>query len=102
MFTIVVFIQFLGSQVTKAVTKPFSVPDGDEGTLSKIATKKFVANAKNPNASLQALNDDDTTRVIHCKSAHEIWSHLVITHEGIHKSSELRLISRVPNMKILL
>jgi len=30
----------------------------------------------------QALNDDDITRVIHCKSAYENWSHLVITHEG--------------------
>ena len=31
---------------------------------------------------LQALNDDDIARVIHCKSAYEIWTHLVITHEG--------------------
>ena len=31
---------------------------------------------------LQALNDDDITRVIHCKFAYKIWSHLVVTHEG--------------------
>jgi len=31
---------------------------------------------------LQALNDDDITRVIHYKSAHEIWSHLMVTHKG--------------------
>jgi len=29
------------------------------------------------------LSDDDIVRVIHCrKSSYEIWSHLVITHEG--------------------
>ena len=28
------------------------------------------------------MNDDDIARVIHCKSAYEIWSHLVVTHEG--------------------
>ena len=28
------------------------------------------------------MNDDDISRVIHCKSAFEIWSHLAVTHEG--------------------
>jgi len=41
-----VFLQSLGSQVAKAVTKLFSVPDGDEDTWSDITTKEFVANAK--------------------------------------------------------
>jgi len=64
------------------VTKSFSVPSGDEDTWSDIATKEFDANAKAHYALLQALNDDDIVRVIHCKSAYEIWSHLVVTHEG--------------------
>jgi len=33
-------------------------------------------------ALLQALNDDDIIRVIHCKSACKFWSHLVVIHEG--------------------
>ena len=64
------------------VTKPFSVPDGDEDTWSKIATKEFDANAKIYYALFQALNDDDIARVIHYKSAHDISSHLVVMHEG--------------------
>jgi len=28
------------------------------------------------------LNNDDIARVIHCKSIYEIWSHLVVIHEG--------------------
>ena len=76
-----VFLQALGSQVTKAVTKPFSLPDGDDDTWSKIANKKFDANAKAHYTLLQALNDD-LSRVIHCKFAFEIWSYLVVTHEG--------------------
>ena len=77
-----VFLQSLGSQVAKAMTKPFNVPDGDADTWSEITTKEFDANAKAHYVLLQALNDDDIAKVIHCKSAHEIWSHLVVTHEG--------------------
>ena len=36
-----VFLQSLGSRVAKVVTKPFSVPIGDEYTWSDIATKEF-------------------------------------------------------------
>jgi len=64
------------------MTKPFSVPIGDENTWSDIATKEFDVNAKPHYVLLQALNDDDIARVIHCKSAYEIWTHLVVTHEG--------------------
>jgi len=77
-----VFLQSLGSRVVKAVTKPFSVPISDEDTCSDIATKEFDANSKAQYALLQALNDDDIARVIHWKSAYEIWTHLVVTHEG--------------------
>ena len=77
-----VFLQSLGSRVAKTITKPFSVSDGDEAIWSKIATKKFDANTKAHCVLLQALNDDDIARVIHYKSTYEIWSHLVITHEG--------------------
>ena len=79
----IVFLQSLGSRVAKAMTKPFSVPAGDEDTWYDRATKEFDANAKAHYALLQALNDDDIARVIHCKSVYEIWSHLVVTHEGI-------------------
>ena len=41
-----VVLQSLGSRVVKTVTKPFSVPAGDEDTWSDIASKKFDANAK--------------------------------------------------------
>ena len=40
-------------------------------------------------AVLQALNDDDIARVIHCKSAFEIWSHLIVTHEG---TSQVKIV----------
>ena len=77
-----IFLQSLESWFAKAVTKPFNVPDGDEDTWSKIATRKFNATVKAHYALLQALNDDDIARVIHFKTAYEIWSHLVVTHEG--------------------
>ena len=63
------------------MTKPFSVPIGDEDTWNDIVTKEFDANAKAHYTLLQALNDDNIYRVIHCKFSFEIWSHLVVTHE---------------------
>ena len=63
------------------VTKPFSVPIGDEDTLFDIATKFFDANAKAHYALLQVLNDGDIARVIHCKFTYEIWTHLAVIHE---------------------
>ena len=44
--------------------------------------EEFNANARAHYALLQALNDDDTSRVIHYKSAYEIWTHLLVTYEG--------------------
>jgi len=38
---VTVFLQSLGSRAAKVVTKPFSLPDGDEDTWSKIANKEF-------------------------------------------------------------
>ena len=75
----IIFLQSLGSRATRAVTKPFSVPNGDEASWSKVATKEFDANDKAHYALLQALNDNDIAKVIHYKSAFEIWSHLVHT-----------------------
>ena len=66
------FLQSLGSQVAKAVTKLFSIFDGDEDTWSEIATMEFNVNDKAHYALLQTLNDDDIFRVIHCKSANKI------------------------------
>ena len=77
-----VFLQSLESRVAKAVTKPFSAPIGNESTWTEIETKEFDANARAHYALLQALNDDDISRVIHCKFAHEIWTHLLVTHKG--------------------
>ena len=77
-----VFLQSLGSRVAKAVTKPFSAAPGDEDTWSDIVTKEFDANVRAHYALLQALNDDDISRVIYCKSAYKIWTQFLVTHEG--------------------
>ena len=76
-----VFLQSLRSRVVKAVTKPFNTPVGDKDAQFDIATKKFDANAKAHYALLQALNNNDIGRVIHCKSVYKILSYLVVTHE---------------------
>jgi len=77
-----IFLQSLGSLVAKSLTKPFSKPKGKENTWSDLTYKEFDANSKAQNALLLALNEDDLTWVIHCKSAYKIWQHLLVTHEG--------------------
>ena len=74
------------------VTKPFSVPIGDEDTWSDISTKEFDANAKADYTLLQALNDGDIARFIHCKSAYEICTHLVVTHEGTLQVKRAKIV----------
>ena len=37
-----VFLQSLESRIAKVVTKPFSIPIGDNDTWSDIATKEFM------------------------------------------------------------
>ena len=43
---------------------------------------RSLTNTKAHYALLQALNDVDIARVIYCKSDYEIWTHLLVTHEG--------------------
>jgi len=77
-----IFLQSLGSRVAKSLTKPYSAPQGEEDTWSDLTSLEFEANSKAQNALLSALNEDDLTRVIHCKSVYDIWQHLLVTHEG--------------------
>jgi len=52
----IVYLQSLGSQVAKAVTKPYSAPTGEEDTWSDLASKEYDANSKAQNALFSALN----------------------------------------------
>ena len=70
--------------------KPFSVPDGDEDILSDITIREFDAKDKAHYALLQVLNDDDITRVIHCKFAMRFGYIWLLLIKGHHKSIELR------------
>ena len=58
-----IFLQFKGSRVSKAITKPFVCLNGDEDTWSDIATKKYDANFKAHYALLQVPNNYDISKV---------------------------------------
>ena len=96
-----IFLQSLGSRVAKSFTMPYSELVGEEDTWSDLTSKEFDANSKAQNALLLALNKDDLTRVIHCKSAYEIWQHLLVTYEGTSQVKRAKLISCFPNMNAL-
>ena len=73
------------------MTKPFVFLEGDEDTWSDIAVKEFDENAKFHYALLQALNDDDISRVINCKYTYDIWNNLVVTHEGTYQFKRAKI-----------
>jgi len=87
----IVFLQSLESHVAKAITKLFVIPSDDENTWSDITVKEFEVKAKAHYALFQALNDDDVSRVINCKSAFEIWNNPVVTHEGTSQVKRVKI-----------
>ena len=66
------FLKSLGVRIVKAITKEFVEFHGNEDTWSEATVKDYEANAKAQYALTQALNDDDLSRVINCKSAYEV------------------------------
>ena len=82
--------------------KAFVHPDGDEDTWFKIMVKEFEVNTKSHFALLQALNDDDISRVINCTSSCDIWQCLIITHEGTTQVRKQKLICSIHNMIVFI
>ena len=68
--------------MAKAISKPFVCPESDEISWSEISLKEYNANSKGHYALLQALSDDDISRVINCTCAHDVWQVLITTCEG--------------------
>ena len=98
------FLKSLESKVAKAVTKEFVEPHGDEDTWSETTVNEFEANAKAQYALTLALNDDDLSRVINCKSAYEVWNDLIITHEEtsqVKRSNIYLLHSQYENFYVI-
>ena len=85
------FLKSLGVRVAKAITKEFIEPRDDEDTWSEATTKDYEANTKAQYALTQALNDDDFSRVINCKSTFEVWNDLLITMREPLKSRNQNL-----------
>ena len=40
---------------------------------------------------MQALNDDDLSRVINCTFAYDIWQNLIITREGTSQVKKVKI-----------
>ena len=95
-----VFLKSLGRDIHLAIENEFKDPkEFDEAAL-----KAYEANAKATYALMQALNDDDLSRIIYCKSAYEIWNSLITTHEGtsqVKKAKVDLLMSEYENFAMI-
>ena len=76
-----IFLNSLGRRVAKAISKSFVSPEGGEDSWSEITVKKYNVNFKAHYALLQALNDDDVSRVINWTCFYNIWQVLITTYE---------------------
>jgi len=85
------FFKSLGVRVEKAITKDFIEPQGDKDIWPDATAKDYKANAKAQYALTQALNDDDLSRVINCKSTYEVWNDLIVTNEGTSRVKESKI-----------
>ena len=73
-----IFLKSLGRDIFLATENEFKEPK----EMDEKASKAYETNSKAMYALLQALNDDDLTRVIYCESAYSVWQTLITTHEG--------------------
>ena len=96
-----IFLKSLGVRVAKAFTKEFNKPHGDKDTWSEATVKNYEANAKSQYALIQALNDNDISRVINCKSVYEVLNDLIIIHDGTSQVKRSKVACFVLNMRIL-
>ena len=71
-----------------------------ESTWSEATAKDYEANARAQYALTQALNEDDLSRVINCKSAYEVWNDLIITHDGTSQVKRSKIDLLRLNMRI--
>ena len=79
------FLKSLGFRVPKAITKKFVELHGDEESWSEATAKNYKANTKAQYALTQALNDDDLSCIINCKSAYKVWNDLITLMRAPHK-----------------
>ena len=66
------FLKSLRFRIVTVITKEFIEPHGDEDTWSEATAKDYEANAKAQYALTQALNDNDLSCVINCKSVFDV------------------------------
>ena len=92
------FLKSLGVMVAMAITNDFE-PHGDEDTWSDTIAKDYEANTKAQYALTQALNDDDLSRVINCKTSYEVWNDLLLPMRVPYKSNDQILTCFILNTR---
>jgi hypothetical protein len=82
------YIQAQGFAIWEKVYKPYVVPENNEVTAQNMS--HVEANSKARNLIIQGLGRSDFDRVIHLKSAYEVWKALCDYHEGSNTIKEVR------------
>ena len=80
------YIQAQGSLIWEKVTTPFEVP----AQVNNTNRADVENNSKARNLIIQGLARSDFDRVVHLKTAHEVWKALCDYHEGSSTIKEVR------------
>ena len=82
------YLMSLGVEVWIVVEEKYAPKETD---TKKEAKQNFIANAKAMNALLSGLSESEFIKVMHSKSAKEIWDTLENIHEGDKKVNMAKL-----------
>ena len=76
---------------SQSYRQTFVCPKGDKDSCYEITLKEYIANSKAHYSLLQALNDDDVSRVINYTCTYDIWQDLITTHEGTSQVKKAKI-----------
>jgi len=80
----------LGIDVWTSVVVNYNVPDIPP-PIDEYGKKLYLSNDKSKRAILASLNQSELVKVMHCKSAYEMWEKLNQCHEGDEKVKQAKL-----------
>ena len=85
------FLQSHELEIREIVKNSFTMPEDMEEPTDPIERRKFVQNSKAMCAILGGLIRTDFVKVMHCKSAKQIWDKLKKVYEGDDKVKKAKL-----------
>ena len=87
-----IYLQSFNLEIWQIVESAYTPPTTSVDAWTANDKKLMQTNAKAMNALFCALERNEFNRVSNCKTAHEIWHILEVTHEGTTRVKESKIL----------